>query len=436
VISPFGIKTDPSGGPDIDFDSIFDQAIRPAIEAAQMEPLRANEITGGGIIHKPLYERLILCDFVLADLTAGDPNVLYEIGVRHAVRQGTTVAVCEQRQPRFFDTSLLRCLFYDRNNLPQFASSLTQRLTEIRAQDNAVDSPVFQLLTGYQPADIARLRTDVFRDRVRSTADLQKSLAKARRSGDVDEAGKIEASLGPLDSMEAEVLVDLLLSYRALSGWPQMIALYERLPQVLKNTLLVREQYGFALNRAGRRAEALNVLEAVAEEKGPSSETNGLIGRVYKDLWSEALKAGDYTRAAGHLTRAINGYVTGFEADWRDAYPGISALTLLEIRGDELSLARKAELIPVVRFAVQQRLKSARPDYWDYATFLEIAVLEGDEKEAARQLQCALASVREAWEPETTANNLRLIQQARQRRNLRQPWLDQILKELETAKVA
>jgi len=439
VIMPFGTKKDPTGGPDIDFDAIYEQAIRPAIEGAKMEPVRADEERTGGIIHKPMYERLMLCDFAIADLTTGNPNVFYELGVRHAVRPHTTLAIFDQRQKPPFDLNLLRCLPYDASKLSDLELGLNRRLSELREAvflDNAVDSPVFQLLTGYQPPDIAHLKTDVFRDLVRYAADVQRSLAKARRSGDVKEVAQIEQALGQFDSVDAGVLVDLLLSYRAVSGWSQMISLHERLPQYLKNTTLMREQYGFALNRTGNRAEALDVLEAVVKERGPSSETNGLIGRVYKDLWAEARKAGRSLQAEGYLSQAIDAYISGFEADWRDAYPGINAITLLEIRGDGESLAHKAELAPVVRFAVKQRLKSTKPNYWDYATLLEIAVLENQEQEAAHQLQDSLAAVREGWEPETTGNNLRLIQQARQARNIQQPWLDAILAELQAANVA
>ena len=49
VIMPFGTKKDPSGGPDIDFDAVYEQAIRPAIEGAKMEPIRADEERTGGV---------------------------------------------------------------------------------------------------------------------------------------------------------------------------------------------------------------------------------------------------------------------------------------------------------------------------------------------------------------------------------------------------
>jgi hypothetical protein len=152
-----------------------------------------------------------------------------------------------------------------------------------------------------------------------------------------------------------------------------------------------------------------------------------LIGRVYKDRWAGVRKAGNPEQASGFLDKAIDAYVRGFEADWRDAYPGINAVTLLDIRGDERSQKRKAEILPVVRFAITQRLKSSKPDYWDYATLLELAVLEGGQEMSKQYLRDALANVRENWEPETTANNLKLIREARQQRGIKQPWLSEIV---------
>jgi hypothetical protein len=52
---------------------------------------------------------------------------------------------------------------------------------------------------------------------------------------------------------------------------------------------MVRE-LGFALNRLNRREEAEATLRAVINEHGASSETNGLLGRVYKDRWEEAVR--------------------------------------------------------------------------------------------------------------------------------------------------
>jgi hypothetical protein len=173
------------------------------------------------------------------------------------------------------------------------------------------------------------------------------------------------------------------------------------------------------------------VLEDLVREYGRSSETCGLIGRIYKDQWTEAKEKGNVYLAAGHLEKAINAYLEGFESDIRDAYPGINAVTLLEIKGNPAALATQAELLPLVRFAVRRRLKTTKPDYWDQATQLELAVLANAESEALRCLGDALASVREPWEPLTTANNLKSIREARQERGINQGWLDEIIKHLE-----
>jgi tetratricopeptide (TPR) repeat protein len=444
VLMPFGTKKDPAGGADIDFDAIYEHGLRPGIEAAGMEPIRADEERTGGIIHRAMFERLLLCDFAVADLTTANANVFYELGVRHAARPSTTLAIFAGNQRIPFDLNYLRCLPYHLSDGNRFGpgegdalrTSIAQRLNELRTlarEGGATDSPLFQLLTGYVAPDIARLKTDVFRQQVRYSATIKQQLADARRARAVDRVAALERELGRLDSVDTGVLVDLFLSYRALSAHQQMVDLYERLPHALQRAVLVREQLAFALNRLKRRDEALDVLQQVLDAHGPSSETLGLIGRIYKDLWVEARKTGDTWAARGHLDRAIASYVRGFEADWRDAYPGINAVTLLDVKGDGPSLARKDELLPVVRFAVTQRLRSATPDYWDYATLLELAVLAGDEAAVSQALGDAIAAVREPWEPQTTANNLSLIREARAARGTEDPWLGEVIAALERA---
>jgi tetratricopeptide (TPR) repeat protein len=445
VLMPFGAKKDPAGGPDIDFDAIYQKAIQPAVENAGMECIRADEERTGGIIHKPMFERLLLCDFAVADLTTANPNVFYELGIRHAARPATTLAIFAKNTRLPFDVNFLRALAYELAPGNAFTdaeagplgSAIERRLRELRdlaRQGGAADSPVYQLLADFAPPDISRLKTDVFRDRALYSNQRKSSLAQARQKGDLAGLVDIEKELGDLDGCEAGVLVDLFLSYRALKAWDNMIALYSRLPATLERSTMMREQYALALNRAKRPQEAIAVLDALVKEKGPSSETLGILGRVYKDLWARANESGNAVLARGYLKQAIDAYKRGFEADWRDAFPGINAVTLLEIEGSAESQTQKQELLPVVRFAVQQRLKGGNPDYWDYATLVELAVLASDEQEAGDRLSDALAHVREPkWEPESTANNLELIRAVRERRGTAQPWLRDVIGALRSA---
>lgn len=442
VLMPFGSKRDPGGGSDINFDLIYENGIHPAIVNAGLKPIRADEERTGGIIHVAMYERLLLCEFAVADLTTANPNVFYELGIRHALRPYTTLPVFAGRQPIPFDVNFLSSLKYELGSDNSFGEveaaklrdSLTFRLKELRESAynyDTPDSPVFRLIQDLKPPEIDRLKTDTFRDKVAYSTKCKEQLAEARHSGRIERLHEIENELGALDGVEAGVVVDLFLSYRSVSAWDAMIALYEKMPEALKRQVMIQEQLGFALNRSGEKGRAKEVLEKVIEQRGPSSETCGILGRVYKDQWREALRNGAEFEALGYLDKAISEYVLGFETDWRDAYPGINAVTLLDIRGTRETISQKDELLPVVRFAVMQRLKTQKPDYWDHATMLELSVLGNDKDASSKHLSDALASIRENWEASTTADNLRMIRDSRHRRNVVEPWLDDVISSLE-----
>ncbi|GMV40058.1 MAG: hypothetical protein AMXMBFR64_17740 [Myxococcales bacterium] len=427
VLMPFGHKPD-STGRIIDFDRVFRQIIAPAIEAAGLEPLRADQEAGGGIIHKAMFERLVLCQYAVADLTTANANVYYELGVRHAVRPCSTVLVrCEgERLP--FDVAPDRSLAYTlgadgRPSKVAATIGALQAALEAVVGRSAADSPVYQLLDCIQPPVIDHTRTDVFRDLVEYSNDVKRRLGRARRAG-VNAVRAEEHHVGDLARAEAGVLIDLLLSYRAVESWGDMVRLAESIPEPVKRTVLVREQLGLALNRAGRGEEAEAVLLELIAERGGGSETFGILGRVYKDRWTRALRDGHASLAAGQLDRAISAYLHGFEADFRDSYPGVNCVTLMEVRTppDE----RRHELLPVVRYAVTRKMAGGTSDYWDHATLLELAVLGRDEAAAGRSLSAALPLIRESWEPKTTANNLRAIREARAARGEAVPWADSI----------
>jgi tetratricopeptide (TPR) repeat protein len=440
VMMPFGKKHDPTGGPDIDFDGIYAEAIEPAIRDADMDPVRADHESTMGIIHKPMFERLLLTDYAVADLTTLNANVFYELGVRHAARRATTVAIYARKHPLPFDLNYLRALSYELGDgnvfLPDNATALrgdlAKRLGEQRTRRNTDpldDSPVFQLLPEYKPPEIDRLKTDTFRQLAHYSADQKTRLASARRAGDPERLREIERDLSPLDAVDAGVLVDLLLSYRALGAYHDVTRLVDAVPETLRRARMVQEQFAFAENRLGRRDQAIRILEELHRNFEPTSESYSLLGRVYKDGWREQLKT-DPAAARGRLDQAIESYLAGFRRDWRDAYPGVNALTLMCIRGADGDRDLIRRLLPVVRFGVEQRFQGRQPDYWDHASLLELAVIEGDTEAARVQLPRAKAAAREDWELESTADNLMLIHGAYERRGFGARWLEEIGVEL------
>lgn len=440
-------QTDPAAeaGPKIDFDAVFDTLVAPALAAVGADPVRAVTPAAGASVPDRLLEQLVLCDLAVVDLTGADPSAFHAVGLREGIRPTGTVLLHAADQPAPLHTVRIATLAYRLASAgsPADAAKATRRLSEMLRPPHAgqpesaqPDWAVSQLVASTGSPPIARLTTDLFRPRTRYSVAARNELAAARQAG-ADTVRRVAGTLGAIDALEAGVVIDLLLSYRAVSDWGAMVALVGRLPRPLARVTLVREQLAFALNRLGRGDEAERLLRELIDERGPSSETCGLLGRVYKDRWQQALAAADAVQAVRWLTRAIDAYLQGFEADWRDAYPGINAVTLMELQ--EPPDARRHELLPVVAYAVRRRVACDAPDYWDHASLLELAVLQHDESAAMRAASDALAAVRESWEPQATALNLAMIREARAARGEAMDWplrIEQTLKDRAAARAS
>jgi hypothetical protein len=437
---PFGRKTDGKGRT-TDFDAVYQQIIAPAVVAAGLEPIRADEEKIGGTIHKPMFERLMLCQYAVADITGANPNVYYELGIRHAMRPSSTVILFAEGTTLPFDIALLRGIPYrvGESGTPVEPASCSAKVAaQLRAaRDNPHDdSPLFQLIQDMPRHEVDHSKTDVFRERFDYSRKYKERLSEARGKGaDAVNAIAAEPALKNLDEVEAGVVIDLYLSLRDVENFEGMIELYKRMPPPLQRARITREQFAFALNRAKRGAEAQQVLEDVIKEFGPSSETNGLLGRIFKDRYNAAKKAGNELEAMGLLEIAINTYLAGFEADWRDAFPGVNAVTLMDMQ-DEPD-PRQAEILPVVRYAASQKAR-ASADYWDHATLLELAVISKDKKDALKRVAKTLASARPhaPWELKSTQDNLRMIRERHAARGQDSGWIAEIEKALEQKRLA
>jgi hypothetical protein len=425
---PFGKKKDEKGQ-EINFDLIYKDLIQPAIEEAGMEAVRADEEMVSGFIHKPMYERLLLCEYAIADLTTANANVFYELGVRHAARPHHTLSIFSENTTLPFDVRPLRSYPYkmDKNqNLSQLdvdKKAITKWLIEAKKRPTT-DSPLFQFFDELKPQYISHDKTDIFREKVEYSIQAKKELARLRETKNLEGIKAFEKDLS-FDETEAGVIIDIYLSYRALDAWDEMIALEAKMPVYLRKSLLVREQLGFALNRMGKSLEAERVLLEAIKEYGNSSETLGLLGRVYKDRWknetNEVLKE-------SWLHKAIDTYVKGYETDIRDAYPGVNAITLMSAL-DEPD-PRLEELLPVVLFATKQRISQIDPNYWDYATLMELEVIAHHPKEAKEALTKALPCADEDWMKKTTRDTMVMLRDKWREQGEDVDWLDEIVEGL------
>jgi len=227
--------------------------------------------------------------------------------------------------------------------------------------------------------------------------------------------------------------LELIIRLRAQKNWVEMVNFILALPSDVASMESVTQQLGFALNRSGRDVEAEGVLVGLLKRSVEPSETLGILGRVYKDRWHRAAEQRD-ANAPYHLRQTIETYLAGVQANPKNAYPAINALTLLEIA--DPSDPRIAEIRKAVIFGVQSRLNNGPADYFDHATILEAAII-GDEKDLAfSAFDKALIAVRELWEPETTAYNLGLLRQARVSRDAQPSWATAIELQLQRRALA
>lgn len=457
VLMPFGKRRDPSGGPDIDFDRLFRDVLSPAIRDAGLRPHRDDLVANGGLVQKGIYEALLLCEYAIADLTTGNPNVLYELGIRHAVRPSSTLTITARPDAIPFDVRDLRCVQYrlDANNaLPDdealilrtvVAGELNDLRQHVKKHPTFMDSPLYQLIEGWRPAHPETLKTDLFARRVLYNEDLKLRLAAvrdARASGTSDQAQaveqirRLESELGDLEQAEAGVLVDVLLTYRAVEAWDEMVRLAQLMPGFIGERALVKEQLALALNRrsigddSNDSARALSILYDLDKSGRAGAETWGIVGRVWKDRWRTAHKPLIRSR---HLDQAISAYTRGFNLDPRDPYCGINAATLIRIRSAGNVERDLARLVPVVEFAATRMAAVEKPSYWLEATLLETAVLRGDRSGAVENLARASALIQEVWQPKTTAQNLRDIARSFDGSTIDVVWIDDLVHALEAS---
>jgi hypothetical protein len=436
---PFGQKTEPGGARVVDFDALYDRCIKPAAEGAGIEVIRADEETLGGIIHRPMYERLLLAEIVVADLTFANANVFYELGVRHAARPRSTILIFAKIGQLPFDVAPIRAIPYELDASGELSSphdlrdTLTERL-ELAKTDEATDSPLFQLLENYPGISLSHEVTEAFRDRALWVSDLTIRANDVVR-GDLNQSEakdallEIEREAAGAAESEEQLLITVMLAYRSIEAWAEMIRIAESLSPHLKAVPTIREQLAMALSRRNAgddRSRAIEIIRDVVAEHGESPESLGILGRCFKARWMDKEKAGD-PGAADALAEAIDAYDRGFHADPRDFYPGVNLITLLVRRGGPEDLERVRRVAPVVAFAVARKGALRSSDYWTLATVLEIAAVQGDEDVGRRGLSAILDTQADAWMFNTTADNLDILIGVLPRLDLPVNWVNEAI---------
>lgn len=126
VAMPFGMGAE-YGGKRRESDFIFNEIIKPAVEAAfarfnqqreaqgRYEPQVLRELDEGspGDITISIIEHIAKSYITIVDLTGRNPNVFFELGVRHALRRNGTILIVQDKEQLPFDIRNFRIVEYD-----------------------------------------------------------------------------------------------------------------------------------------------------------------------------------------------------------------------------------------------------------------------------------------------------------------------------------
>ncbi len=140
VISAFGSTPDEQRG----YKQVLRHLIQKVLESRYVV-VRADQIDDEGLITNQIIEHLLEDDLVVADLTGLNPNVFYEVAVRHAARK-PIVHLITKGQDIPFDVANMRAVPYaldDPDVLEEARAELTRKVSAIEASDwKAAPNPI------------------------------------------------------------------------------------------------------------------------------------------------------------------------------------------------------------------------------------------------------------------------------------------------------
>lgn len=128
-------------------DQVLELVITPAVRMRGYEAVRADRISSPGVITDQVIQLVMDAPLVVADLTGGNPNVFYELAVRHAV-QKPLIQLIEQGEPIPFDIGAMRTIALAHRKRKSVNEAKKQIVRQIDALQKAgdIDSPISQAL--------------------------------------------------------------------------------------------------------------------------------------------------------------------------------------------------------------------------------------------------------------------------------------------------
>jgi tetratricopeptide (TPR) repeat protein len=416
VAMPFGRKPGPDGA-DVDFNRVYRELIAPAIELAGLSAFRADQEQAGGSILADMFQELLIADLVVADLSIPNPNVWYEIGVRHALRARGVVLLFGGKAPSAFDLYTERKLRYglagdgpDPATLEADKAALAGMIgATMKVWHEEKISPVYYHVANLQEPDWKTLRVGKVRKFWQQHDDWERRVDLARQDGRIGDL-LVLADEGPVAAFRADAWIGAGKALRQSGQFALALEYLDKGLAIDPGHLDARRETGICLQRLARAGAAGHSLartrqhyEALLKDHPRDVETWALLGRVDKDAWVAAWRragsdaatmVADAAYEDALLTAAITSYERAYRADPGHYFSGINALTLTHL-GQHLGLTlgdahRRDVMTGAVRFAAENE-DEEKQRFWAAATLGDLEVLVGTPEDVTRAYKTAVA---------------------------------------------
>ncbi|MFZ6027604.1 MAG: TRAFs-binding domain-containing protein [Chloroflexota bacterium] len=441
VVMPFGKKKGADGAL-YDFNTIYQQLIKPSLEAAGFEAFRADEETVSGDILTDMFQELLLADLVIADMSIDNANVFYELGIRHAFRKRGLVHIQAGRAYMPFDIFNVRTIPYHitAEGIPDPAFIEKDRQAIVRvardtwaSDSDAIHSPIFNLLSGLEEPERKTLRTPLATGFWREYNDWRQRVTVAQRRKRIGDILLLtEEITNPL--IKEEAVAEAGKALQNMGRNELALQQYRKGLEINPHNLNFRRQEAIFLNRLGRVDEAIVKLENLLADAPSDTEAISTLGRIYKDMWSDSWKwVSDQAKrlqtafeSYHWLIKAFYTYIKGYRCDLDNTYPGVNALTLGTIllhlaeqyddkNDPDPDITAIANILPELRgalvFALETQAQVESVDYWTLVSLAELRVMTADNtRKVTRAYRKALtAARRNTWYLQSSLAQLEML---------------------------
>ncbi|MEQ1831125.1 MAG: hypothetical protein ABL921_34585 [Pirellula sp.] len=113
-------------------DRVLRHIVRPACEACGYIVIRADELDEPGMITRRVIKQLLDAAIVIADLSGNNPNVFYELGIRHATGR-PVIQLCNEGERLPFDVFDVATIFFDHTDLDSASECRTRLESQIKS---------------------------------------------------------------------------------------------------------------------------------------------------------------------------------------------------------------------------------------------------------------------------------------------------------------